>query len=97
MLLQVFEDTQPVVVSVLDGFNVCIFAYGQVCAMGELWVRVRPLRGSTATVRRTAILSKQQTAGGGRFETNPFVELIGTKVSNVFDLISGLRHIAWIS
>ena len=29
-LLQVFEDTQPVVISVLDGYNVCIFAYGQV-------------------------------------------------------------------
>lgn len=25
----VFADTAPVVVSVLDGFNVCIFAYGQ--------------------------------------------------------------------
>lgn len=26
---QVFEETQPLVVSVLDGYNVCIFAYGQ--------------------------------------------------------------------
>jgi kinesin family protein C2/C3 len=25
----VFADTAPVVVSVLDGYNVCIFAYGQ--------------------------------------------------------------------
>jgi Cdc6-like AAA superfamily ATPase len=25
----VFEETQPLVISVLDGFNVCIFAYGQ--------------------------------------------------------------------
>lgn len=25
----VFEQTSPLVVSVLDGFNVCIFAYGQ--------------------------------------------------------------------
>lgn len=24
-----FEDASPLVVSVLDGFNVCIFAYGQ--------------------------------------------------------------------
>jgi kinesin family protein C2/C3 len=26
---EVFADTSPVVMSVLDGFNVCIFAYGQ--------------------------------------------------------------------
>ncbi len=26
---QVFQETQPLVVSVLDGYNVCIFAYGQ--------------------------------------------------------------------
>ena len=25
----VYEDTAPVVTSVLDGYNVCIFAYGQ--------------------------------------------------------------------
>jgi hypothetical protein len=29
--LAVFEDTEPLVTSVLDGYNVCIFAYGQVC------------------------------------------------------------------
>ena len=28
-LADVFVDTAPVVVSVLDGYNVCIFAYGQ--------------------------------------------------------------------
>ena len=27
---QVFEDTQRLVESFLDGFNVCLFAYGQV-------------------------------------------------------------------
>ena len=27
--VDVFADTAPVVVSVLDGYNVCIFAYGQ--------------------------------------------------------------------
>ena len=27
--MQVFDETQPLVVSVLDGYNVCIFAYGQ--------------------------------------------------------------------
>jgi hypothetical protein len=27
--MKVFEETQPLVVSVLDGYNVCIFAYGQ--------------------------------------------------------------------
>lgn len=27
---QVFADTAPVVVSVLDGYNVCILAYGQI-------------------------------------------------------------------
>ena len=33
---QVFEDTQPVVLSVLDGYNVCIFAYGQVHTLAWL-------------------------------------------------------------
>lgn len=28
-LADVFQDTAPFVTSVLDGFNVCIFAYGQ--------------------------------------------------------------------
>lgn len=27
--MDVFADTSPLVVSVLDGYNVCIFAYGQ--------------------------------------------------------------------
>ena len=30
--MQAFEEIQPLVVSVLDGYNVCIFAYGQVRA-----------------------------------------------------------------
>ena len=29
MLADVFEDTAPFATSVLDGYNVCIFAYGQ--------------------------------------------------------------------
>jgi kinesin family protein C2/C3 len=28
-LVNVFQEVQPLAVSVLDGFNVCIFAYGQ--------------------------------------------------------------------
>ena len=29
LFLQVFEDIEPLVTSCLDGYNVCIFAYGQ--------------------------------------------------------------------
>lgn len=38
----VFADTAPVVVSVLDGYNVCIFAYGQT-GTGKTWT----MEGST--------------------------------------------------
>lgn len=34
----VYEDTAPVVTSVLDGYNVCIFAYGQTGACMALCV-----------------------------------------------------------
>ncbi len=28
---EVFTDTKPTIMSVVDGYNVCIIAYGQVC------------------------------------------------------------------
>ena len=31
---EIFNDVKPLATSVLDGYNVCIFAYGQVCHHG---------------------------------------------------------------
>lgn len=52
---EVFTDVQPMVVSAMDGYNVCIFAYGQVCyvdrAMKPPWAYealTEPQRGACA-------------------------------------------------
>jgi kinesin family member C2/C3 len=45
---KVFEKTAPLVTSVLDGFNVCIFAYGQTGMVKHLqWKGLKVLEGLT--------------------------------------------------
>jgi len=36
---QIYADTQPLIRSVLDGYNVCIFSYGQI-GLGKTYTMV---------------------------------------------------------
>jgi hypothetical protein len=36
----IFEDTKHLVQSAVDGYNVCIFAYGQVCISKSLMLKL---------------------------------------------------------
>ncbi len=39
--VDVFEDTDAIMTSCVDGYNVCIMAYGQVCAYLRLMILIQ--------------------------------------------------------
>ena len=48
---QVFESVQPVCISVLDGYNVCIFAYGQTGMRHLVYIFIDAFRLMTESVQ----------------------------------------------
>ena len=48
--MQVFEDTKPIITSCVDGYNVCIIAYGQTGA-GKTYTMMGPTQAPGVNVR----------------------------------------------
>ena len=59
---EVFEALEPLAVSVLQGFNVCIMAYGQVCVVDDTLTGVDVLTGVGSVSAR--LRSAGQRANG---------------------------------
>lgn len=47
--VDIYRDTEPLIMCALEGYNVCVFAYGQTGA-GKTFTMVRHLLGTFASV-----------------------------------------------
>ena len=55
--LQVFEDTKPIITSCVDGYNVCLIAYGQTGA-GKTYTMMGPPNNPGVNIRSMEELFK---------------------------------------
>ena len=54
--VQVFEDTKPIITSCVDGYNVCIIAYGQTGA-GKTYTMMGPPEKPGVNIRYASLYS----------------------------------------
>ena len=67
-----YEEVSPVVTSVLDGYNVCIFAYGQVSSQVGAWCNAKAAQGMKGDGNMTVTGNGDRDAtgvGGGAAAT----------------------------
>nr|AMS24252.1 kinesin 14-IIIb protein [Marsilea vestita] len=89
----VFKEVAPLVVSVLDGFNVCIFAYGQT-GTGKTFTMQGSESNRGVNYRTLEKLFNLAAEREGHFEYNMFVSVLEVYNEEIRDLLapSGLQN-----
>lgn len=83
---KVFEEVQPLVVSVLDGYNVCLFAYGQT-GSGKTWTMEGVPENRGVNFRALAELFRLAQVRSASFKFDISVSILEIYNENVRDLL----------